>query len=185
MQREFEAIEDGSLVSLGGDARGHEVGIGHRTLGGIEQHLLELTHGDRTELGALVQQRAGFGDQCRISVEGRVGLAGNLGGGVVHRGDVGRGEPLGFAVDPIKRLVTRVDERKKPVSALLRRGGGMRGDGGQPEPGTRQEAFGRSKGELHQSERAGFRAVDKRKTGHRCGRGRRYVLQARGSKQSI
>ena len=85
VELELEAVERGGLRGLGGDAVGDELGIGHRPLGGVEQHVLELAHGELVQFGAVSEQVLGFVDDRGIAVERGVGLAGGLGGGVVRR----------------------------------------------------------------------------------------------------
>jgi len=138
------------------------LGIGHRTLRGFEQHLFELADGGLVELSPLRQESFRLGDQRGISHEGGPRLAGEFGSGIMGRGDIGGREPLGLALDGVKRLVAGVDERKEWIGARLR---GNRGGAGKRRTGGDEEKTAGPKEESHGPTMSETVRRDKREVG--------------------
>ena len=86
--------------------------------------MFQLAGGDGLELLAQRQQLPRFADEGGVAAEGGAGLAGDLGGGVMHGGYVGGGVPLRLALHAGDGLVAGVEEAQENLRALL---GGRRG----------------------------------------------------------
>ena len=163
VELKLEAVERGRLLCFGSDPRGDKFGVGHWSLRGIANRLLQLAHSERVELGAVVEQRAGLGDQSRVAVERGIGLPRHLRCGVVCRCDIGGGGPLRLAIDAVESLVAGVDQGKKPVGPVLNGCSGLRGASDDPKAGADQREDEGGSESLHSSQRARFGATDKKK----------------------
>ncbi len=118
---ELVAVHDGDLLRLRLDAGGHELRLGHGSLGpvGHEQHPLQLAHGLLVELAAVLQQLLGFGDDHGTAIERGEGLARPLGGGVMLRLHIrGRG-PGGLLAHVVEGLVAGIHQLEEAVRPFL------------------------------------------------------------------